>query len=108
MFTWEAVMDDERVRLEGIVSALELKISELDEDNVAVEEAARLRAELDEGYEQIDASSLSDDDIDDLMDRLDDLQDILEDLADADTDWDDEEKEEEEKEEEEAQDEEDD
>ena len=47
-------MDDERVRLEGIVSALELKISELDEDNVAVEEAARLRAELDEAYEQID------------------------------------------------------
>jgi uncharacterized membrane protein len=99
MFTWEAVMDDERVRVEGVVSALELKISELDEDNVAVEEAARLRAELDEAYEQIDASGLSDDDIDDLMDRLDDLQDILEDLADSDTDWDDEEKEEEEAEE---------
>ena len=89
-------MDDERVRLEGIVSALELKISELDEDNVAVEEAARLRAELDEAYEQIDASDLPDDDIDDLMDRLDDLQDILEDLVDPDTDWDDEEKKEEE------------
>ena len=89
-------MDDERVRLEGIVSALELEISELDEDNVTVEEAARLRAELDEAYEQIDASGLSDDDIDDLMDRLDDLQDILEDLVDTDTDWDDEEKEEEE------------
>jgi hypothetical protein len=97
MFTWEAVMDDERVRVEGVVSALELKISELDEDNVAVEEAARLRAELDEAYEQIDASGLSDDDIDDLMDRLDDLQDILEDLADS--DWEDEQKEEEEAEE---------
>jgi hypothetical protein len=96
MLRWEAVMDDERVRLEGIVSALELEISELDEDNVTVEEAARLRAELDEAYEQIDASGLSDDDIDDLMDRLDDLQDILEDLVDTDTDWDDEEKEEEE------------
>ena len=91
-------MGDERVRLEGIVSALELKISELDEDNVAVEEAARLRAELDEAYEQVDASDLPDADIDDLMDRLDDLQDILEDLAGADTDWDDEEKEEEEEE----------
>ena len=89
-------MDDERVRLEGIVSALELKISELDEENVAVEEAAHLRAELDEAYEQIDASDLPDDDIDDLMDRLDDLQDILEDLVDPDTDWDDEEKKEEE------------
>ncbi|MFZ2413814.1 MAG: hypothetical protein WAW16_06300 [Candidatus Cryosericum sp.] len=89
-------MDDERVRLEGIVSTLELKISELDEDNVTVEEAARLRAELDEAYEQIDDSLLTDDAIDDLMDRLDDLQDILEDLADSDTDWDDEEKEEEE------------
>jgi len=89
-------MDDERVRLEGIVSALELKVSELDEDNVAVEEAARLRAELDEAYEQIDASDLTDDAIDDLMDRLDDLQDILEDLVDSDTDWDDEEKKEEE------------
>jgi uncharacterized membrane protein len=96
MFTWEAVMDDERVRLEGIVSALELEIRKLDEDNVTVEEAARLRAELDEAYEQIDASDLPDDDIDDLMDRLDDLQDILEDLADTDTDWDDEETEEEE------------
>jgi hypothetical protein len=92
----EAVMDDERVRLEGIVSALELKISELDEDNVVAEEAARLRAELDEAYEQIDGSTLTDDAIDDLMDRLDDLQDILEDLADTDTDWDDEEKEDEE------------
>ncbi len=89
-------MDDERVRLEGIVNALELEVSELDEDNVTVEEAARLRAQLDEAYEQIDASSLSDDEIDDLMDRLDDLQDILDDLADIDTDWDDEEKEEQE------------
>jgi uncharacterized membrane protein len=89
-------MDDERVRLEGIVGALELEVSELDEDNVTVEEAARLHAQLDEAYEQIDASSLSDDEIDDLMDRLDDLQDILDDLADTDTDWDDEEKEEEE------------
>ena len=89
-------MDDERVRLEGIVSAIEVKISELDEDNVVAEEAARLRAELDEAYEQIDESALTDDAIDDLMDRLDDLQDILEDLADTDTDWDDEEKEEEE------------
>jgi hypothetical protein len=89
-------MDDERVRLEGIVSALELKISELDEDNVVAEEAARLRTELDEAYEQIDGSTLTDDAIDDLMDRLDDLQDILEDLADTDTDWDDEEKEDEE------------
>lgn len=89
-------MDDERVRLEGIVSALELKISELDEDNVVAEEAARLRAELDEAYEQIDESALTDDAIDDLMDRLDDLQDILEDLVDPDTDWDDEEKKEEE------------
>jgi uncharacterized membrane protein len=89
-------MDDERVRLEGIVSALELEISELDEDNVTVEQAARLHAELDEAYEQIDASALTDDAIDDLMDRLDDLQDILEDLVDSDTDWDDEEKEEEE------------
>jgi len=89
-------MDDERVRLEGIVSALELKISELDEDNVVAEEAARLRAELDAAYEQIDESALTDDAIDDLMDRLDDLQDILEDLVDSDTDWDDEEKEEEE------------
>lgn len=97
-------MDDERVRLEGIVSARELEVSELDEDNVTVEEAARLRAQLDEAYEQIDASSLSDDEIDDLMDRLDDLQDILDDLAD--TDWDDEEKEEEEADE--AQDDEDD
>jgi hypothetical protein len=96
MCTWEAVMDDERVRLEGIVSALELKISELDEDNVVLEEAARLRAELDEAYEQVDESTLTDDAIDDLMDRLDDLQDILEDLADTDTDWDDEEKEDEE------------
>jgi len=92
-------MDGERVRLEGMVSALELKISELDEDNVTVEVAASLRAELDEAYEQIDASALSDDEIDDLMDRLDDLQDILEDLVDTDTDWDDEEKEEEEAEE---------
>jgi hypothetical protein len=96
MFTWEVVMDDERVRVEGVVTALELKISELDADNVAVEEAARLRAELDEAYEQIDASGLSDDDIDDLMDRLDDLQDILEDLTDGDSDWEDEQKEEEE------------
>jgi hypothetical protein len=99
MFTWEVVMDDERVRVEGVVTALELRISELDEDNVAVEEAARLRAELDEAYEQIDASGLSDDDIDDLMDRLDDLQDILEDLTDGDSDWEDEQKEEEEAEE---------
>jgi hypothetical protein len=99
MFTWEVVMDDERVRVEGVVTALELRISELDEDNVAVEEAARLRAELDEAYEQIDASGLSDDDIDDLMDRLDDLQDILEDLTDGDSDWEDEQKEEEETEE---------
>ncbi|MHB8106863.1 MAG: hypothetical protein ACYDH4_05485 [Candidatus Cryosericum sp.] len=89
-------MDDERVRLEGIVSALELKINGLDGDNVVAEEAARLRTELDEAYEQIDESALTDDDVDDLMDRLDDLQDILEDLADTDTDWDDEEKEDEE------------
>ena len=89
-------MDDERVQLEGRISGLELRISELGEENVAVEEAARLRAEIDEAYEQIDASGLSDDDIDDLMDRLDDLQDILEDIADSDTDEDDEQKEEEE------------
>jgi hypothetical protein len=80
-------MDEERVRLEGIVSALELKVSELDEDNISVEEAARLRAELDDAYERVDESEL-----------LDDLQDILEDLV-ADPDWDDDEEGEEEEEE---------
>jgi len=89
-------MDEEQVRLEEIVSGLELRISELDEDNLSVEDAARLRAELDEAYEQIDASDLPDDAIDELMDRLDDLQDILDDLADSDTDWEDEQHEEEE------------
>lgn len=87
-------MDEEQVRLEEIVSGLELRISELDEDNLSVEDAARLRTELDEAYEQVDASDLADDAIDELMDRLDDLQDILDDLADSDTDWDDEEEEE--------------
>jgi hypothetical protein len=91
-------MDEERVRLEGIVSALELKVSELDEDNISVEEAARLRAELDDAYERVDESELLDDAVDDLMDRLDDLQDILEDLV-ADPDWDDDEEGEEEEEE---------
>lgn len=92
-------MDEEQVRLEQIVSGLELRISELDEDSVSVEDAARLRVELDEAYEQIDASDLLDDVIDELMDRLDDLQDILDDLVDSDTDWDDEEDEAEEDEE---------
>jgi hypothetical protein len=91
-------MDEERVRLEGIVSALELKVSELDEDDVSAEEAARLRAELDDAYEQIDESDLLDEAVDDLMDRLDDLQDILEGLV-ADPDWDDDEEGEEEEEE---------
>jgi segregation and condensation protein B len=91
-------MDEERERLEGIVSALELKVSELDEDNVSAEEAAQLRTELDDTYEQIDASDLQDDVVDALMDRLDDLQDILEDLV-ADPDWDDDEQAEEKEEE---------
>jgi hypothetical protein len=87
-------MDEEQARLEEMVSGLELRISELDEDSITVEDAARLRAELDEAYEQIDASGLPDDAMDDLMDRLDDLQDILDDLTDSDTDWDDEDEEE--------------
>lgn len=82
-------MDEEQVQLEEIVSGLELKISELEEDSITVELAAHLRAELDETYERIDASGLPDDVMDDLMDRLDDLQDILDDLTDSDTDWDD-------------------
>ncbi len=81
-------MDEERERLGGIVSALELKVSELDEDDISADEVTRLRAELDDAYEQIDASDLQDDAVDDLMDRLDDLQDILEDLV-GDPDWDD-------------------
>ena len=39
-------MDEERERLEAIVNALEQKISELDEDDVSAEDAARLRTEL--------------------------------------------------------------
>lgn len=93
-------MNEERERLEAIVSALELKVSELDEDNVSAEDAAQLRTELDDAYEQIDASELPDDAVDGLMDRLDDLQDILEDLV-ADPDWDEDEDDEEEEEEEE-------
>lgn len=93
-------MNEERERLEAIVSTLELKVSELDEDNVSAEDAARLRTELDDAYGQIDASELPDDAVDGLMDRLDDLQDILEDLV-ADPDWDEDEEDKEEEEEEE-------
>jgi hypothetical protein len=92
-------MNEERERLEAIVNTLELKVSELDEDNVSAEDAAQLRTELDDAYEQIDASELPDDAVDGLMDRLDDLQDILEDLV-ADPDWDEDEEDEGEEEEE--------
>jgi hypothetical protein len=90
-------MDEEGKRLEGVVSALELKVSELDEDDISVEEAAQLRSELDDTYEQIDVSDLADEAVESLMGRLDDLQDVLEDLV-ADPDWDDEQREEEEEE----------
>ena len=92
-------MDEELERLEGIVKALEKEVSELDEDDISEEDAMRLRAELDDAYEQVDASDLTDDMADGLMDRLDDLQDTIEDLV-GDADWDgDDEREEEEDEE---------
>jgi len=93
-------MNEERGRLEAIVSTLELKVAELDEDNVSAEDAAQLRTELDDAYEQIDASELPDDAVDGLMDRLDDLQDVLEDLV-GDPDWDEDEEGEQEEEEDE-------
>ncbi len=80
-------MDDEHAELEDLVSTLEDKIDGLDEDSVKLEELARLRAEVDDVYERIDASDLPDEVVNDLMERLDDLQDILDDLGEQDEDW---------------------
>jgi hypothetical protein len=100
----EAPMDEELERLEGIVNALELKVRELDKDDISEEETTQIRAELDDAYEQIDRSDLSDDAVDDLMDRLDDLQDTFEDLVGA-SDWDDDDEDEAEDEEDDEEDE---
>jgi hypothetical protein len=102
----EAVMDDDRTRLEGLISALEQRFSDLEDEDLTPEEVGQLRTQLDDAYTQVDGSDLSDEDIDDLMDRLDDLQDVLDDLAGD--DWDDDEDDEDSDEDEEDDDDEDD
>lgn len=80
-------MDDEHAELEDLVSTLEDKIDDLNEENVTLEELARLRAEVDDAYERVDASDLPDEIVNDLMERLDDLQDLLDDFGEEDDDW---------------------